>query len=382
MYIISALALLMLTGLIFAPEVSILGAFDGMKLCAEIIIPSLFPFFVCTKLLCESGFVKHIGKYLSPLMRPVFNVPGCGGVAFILGILGGYPLGAKCAADMYSKNMCTKAEAERIICFCNNSGPAFIIGSVGVGMLCSKQAGLLLYIIHLLSALTLGFLMRFYKREEKIYTITEKCEISNRKNSGFLFSEAVKDSVLTIIFVCGFIIFFSVFLALAENFKITEAIISFLTSIGLSYDFSKALCFGFFELTSGAYATVALPYMPLKIVVASILLAWSGLSVILQTSGIISKSGLSTSVFVIAKVLHGVIAVFFACILCRIPVASAVFSDGYESFASLWVGGILNFAFALLIILSISFLPALFKGFIKIKRQLLKIIEIHTLQKL
>ena len=39
-------------------------------------------------------------------------------------------------------------EAERLLAFCNNSGPAFILGVVGVGVFGSSRVGLLLYLAH------------------------------------------------------------------------------------------------------------------------------------------------------------------------------------------------------------------------------------------
>ncbi len=116
-------------GLVSAPARCLEGAEGAVMLCIRVIIPSLFPFFVCSALLVETGAAKRLGRWLSFAMRPLFNVPGSAGVAFVLGALSGYPVGAKCGVDLYERNLCTKAEAQRIICFCNNSGPLFIIGS-------------------------------------------------------------------------------------------------------------------------------------------------------------------------------------------------------------------------------------------------------------
>ena len=83
-------------------------------------------------------------------MRPVFNVPGESAIALILGNLSGYPVGAKLACSMLENKQCTKIEAERIIAFTNNSGPLFIVGTVGVSMFYSKEIGLALLASHFL----------------------------------------------------------------------------------------------------------------------------------------------------------------------------------------------------------------------------------------
>ena len=134
------LALLCATlSLMLYPQDSMSAAREGLKLCYNVIIPSLFPFFVLSALVVDLGVAGYIGRALEGLMRPLFNVPGACASAFVLGFVGGYPVGARTALSLYQKGMCTKTEAERLLSFCNNSGPAFILGVVGAG--CSPAAG-------------------------------------------------------------------------------------------------------------------------------------------------------------------------------------------------------------------------------------------------
>lgn len=63
-------------------------------------------------------------------MKPLFNVPGEGAFPLIMGIISGYPVGAKIVTNFRKENICTKEEAERLLTFTNNSGPLFIIGTV------------------------------------------------------------------------------------------------------------------------------------------------------------------------------------------------------------------------------------------------------------
>lgn len=59
---------------------------------------------------------------------------GVGAYAFIMGIISGYPVGAKIVTEFRLNGDCSKAEAERLLAFTNNSGPLFIIGTIGVSM--------------------------------------------------------------------------------------------------------------------------------------------------------------------------------------------------------------------------------------------------------
>lgn len=109
---------------------------SGFKLWANNVVPSLFPFFIATNLLSHTNVIKHISKYCNKIMRPLFNVPGESAYAFIIGLISGYPVGAKIVTDLRNNNLCTKDEGERMLCFTNNSGPLFIIGTVRNNFIC------------------------------------------------------------------------------------------------------------------------------------------------------------------------------------------------------------------------------------------------------
>ncbi len=133
--------------LVVWPEQSMEAARTGLQLCYNVIIPSLFPFFVLSSLVVELGLAGYVGRAREGIMRPLVNVPGSCASAVALGFIGGYPVGARTAISLYEKGMCTKTEAERLLAFCNNSGPAFILGVVGAGVFSSSRVGVLLYLV-------------------------------------------------------------------------------------------------------------------------------------------------------------------------------------------------------------------------------------------
>jgi len=354
MRLLLCFAVFILLGLVSAPARCLGGAEEAISLCIRVIIPSLFPFFVCSSLLIETGGAQKIGRWLSFVMRPLFNVPGSAGIAFVLGILSGYPVGAKCGVDLYERNLCTKAEAQRIVCFCNNSGPLFIIGSVGAGMIFSQSTGLLLYAIHVLSAISTGLVFRFYKKNERM---TLKCaeyriSASESRSMGEAFANSVSRAVELIFYVCGFIIFFGVFMVILEHFKVIAALQSLLCFVGVPPEASRALCYGFFEISTGAVRAASLPVGQLRLVILSAILAWSGISVILQVAGILQVSGLSARVFVASKLVQAAFAAFYALALTHLPIGSApvfvyenssIFNSWLYSFALLGIAAFIMF---------------------------------------
>ena len=138
---------------------------SALNLCANIVIPSLFPFFVLSMLFIKSGLCEKIGKFLSPVLTPLFNLNSAACVVFILSLISGYPAGGIGAVTLYKQNGCTKQQCERLLAFCNNCGPAFIITAIGSSMLNNYFAGIMLYIIHIASAALIGIIFgRFYKK--------------------------------------------------------------------------------------------------------------------------------------------------------------------------------------------------------------------------
>ena len=107
---------------------------SGLALWANSVVPSLFPFFVATELLMHTNIVSQLGVVFNKCMKPIFNIRGEGAFAFVMGIISGYPVGAKIASNFRKNNICSKEECERLLSFTNNSGPLFIIGTVGILM--------------------------------------------------------------------------------------------------------------------------------------------------------------------------------------------------------------------------------------------------------
>ena len=145
--------------LLWFPEASE-GVRRGLSVCGDVIIPSLFPFFVLGAAIMELGLPQRLSRRLSPAMSKLFGAPGAGASALVMGLMGGYPLGAATAAGLAERGVISRAECRRLLGFCNNSGPAFLIGAAGVGVFGSVRAGAVLYFCHILAALSSGIVLR------------------------------------------------------------------------------------------------------------------------------------------------------------------------------------------------------------------------------
>ena len=187
---------------------------EGLQLCYNVILPSLFPFFILTSLVISLGLAGYLGRLLEPVMRPLFHVGGSCAAALALGFVGGYPVGARAALTLYEEGQCTRTECERLLAFCNNSGPAFILGVVGAGVFADSRVGLLLCLVHAAASLCVGLVFRFYHRGEEKGGLRRASSPIAAQRFTTAFTGAVKGAVTSTLNICAFVVCFTVIIRL------------------------------------------------------------------------------------------------------------------------------------------------------------------------
>lgn len=308
--------------LVVFSRTNLLAAKSGLVLWANSIVPSLFPFFVATELLSHTNFTYYLGKLLNKFMKPIFNVRGEGSFAFIMGIISGYPVGAKIAANFRKNNICSKEECERLLSFTNNSGPLFIIGTVGITMFGNSSIGFLLLITHLLASFTVGFVFRFWKYNSKAKITTTKSNISNNdninlSNLGGIIGNSISSSINTILLIGGFVVLFSVIISILQTSHLLDTLSNCFEPVFCLFhiptDFCNGFVSGILELTNGLNIICNIPEksISINIILASFLLGLGGFSILLQVWSTISKTDLSIKPYIIGKLLHACFSAFY-----------------------------------------------------------------------
>lgn len=301
---------------------------SGLTLWANSVVPSLFPFFVATEILINTDIINILGKLLNDYMKPLFNIRGEGSFAFIMGIISGYPVGAKIASEFRKNNICSKEECERLLSFSNNSGPLFIIGTVGILMYGSTIIGLLLFITHILAGITVGIIFRFWKRNTKSNLSTSSRKIQNNNisfsNLGEVLSNSITNSISTIFLIGGFVVIFSCVISILKASGILNILTSFISPVfntfNIDTSFVSPLICGFLEVTNGinSISQIACKKLSINLILTAFLLGFGGLSVFLQVLSITSKTDLSIKPYIYGKLLQGIIASFYTYIFINI----------------------------------------------------------------
>lgn len=320
---ITAIAVIAL--MIAFPYKAIEYARYSMGICCEMIIPTLFPFFICSNILIYSGFCETLSKIFRFCMKPLFGVSPAGAAAFVLGIVSGYPLGAVTAGQLFESGYITQTEAERLCAFCNNSGPLFIIGSVGAAMYGNAGFGIMLYMLHILAALTVGLIFRFYKKSS--YNAPPTIMTTPQRSLGEIMSIALNNGVSTMLTVCGAVVFFGM---------LGRLIMDLLPLEGSLY----ALASGVVEFVNGSVSASQLDIaMSTRLVMTAFIVGFAGLSVHAQVVAVIAKYRFSLLPYLSGKLLHGMIAALYTFIYLKLfPLHEAVFAPamGKAFFASSW----------------------------------------------
>ena len=304
------------------------AAKNGLVLWANSVVPSLFPFFVATELLSYTNFTYYLGKLLNKFMKPLFNIRGEGSFAFIMGILSGYPMGAKIAANFRQNNICSKVECERLLSFTNNSGPLFIIGSVGISLLGNSTIGFLLLFTHLLASISVGFLFRFWKRNDTEKFISDSSNVKNKNiklsSLGEVIGNSIKNSINTILMIGGFVVLFYVILSILKTSNLLNISCYFMKPVfelfRIPQAFYSGIISGVIELTNGLNIICHIPEknISINIIIASFILGLGGISVLLQVWSCISKTDLSITPYILGKILQACFSALYTWIFLNI----------------------------------------------------------------
>lgn len=302
--------------ILFRPDIYVASAFEGVKLWALVVLPSLLPFFFFTSLLAKIGATDRMAKTLKKPCERIFGTSGYAAYAFLTSILSGYPVGAKIIGDLGENGLIDETDATKMSAFCSTSGPLFIVGSVGVGMFGSADAGKLLFLAHALSALITGLFFRFFGRTKKTtkdknasQSVRPRAPHAKAKaDNGNALYDCVYSSVISIATVGGFICVFYVLADIFQNLDILYPIWKTLFFITKNETLSKAFSYGLIECTRGCKMLALCGLSTYSLAFASSLIAFGGVSVLVQSVCFLKKANVKISVFLLAKTIQTVIS--------------------------------------------------------------------------
>lgn len=312
-FVYAVLLLIIIFSIIVSPKKYAEVTLTGIRVWATAVLPALFPFMVFSKLLTSTGYVEKASKVFSNVTKKIYNCPGISSYVFLMSIIAGYPLGAKLISDLYLSKQISREEAHRICSFTSNSGPMFIVGTVGIGMLFSTRAAILIYVSHILGALLNGLIYQKYVPKE-IKDLPAFSKNETQQSESDVLSKSMMDGINSILLVGGFITIFFVAIEVFSSLGIFKPLASIFSSFGLDENFSNGLIFGLFEITKGCMLiSLSSVSLAIKTSVCCLIISLGGLAISFQALAFLNKFKISKKFFFLQKTTQGIIS-FLICL--------------------------------------------------------------------
>ena len=278
------------------PQVAMDSARKGISLWVSSVLPALLPFFICANFLQNIGVIRYLKSGTFP---------------FLMSVLSGYPMGAKIVGDLRRSGEISVKEAKRLMSFCSTSGPAFLIGAVGTGMLGSGFLGGIIAAAHYLGAAVNGM----------VYTAVLGKESSAagglRIGEELGMQESLTEAMLSAFKSLGIILAYIVLFTFATDMLHLCGAFSL---IGCGW--LRAVVKGFFEMTVGCGAVAECSGIAgvMQCVLCAGILSWGGLSVLGQSMSMLTGSGISLRYLFLSKMTHSLFAAIIAFLLSAVMV--------------------------------------------------------------
>ena len=273
--------------LIIDSEGTVRAARQSVEVCLTAIIPSLFAFMVFSQVFIKSGIgdflfypLYKINSFWFKGNRREFSI-------FIISLFGGYPVGIKLLKDHIAYNKNYTEIAEKMLCYCYCGSPSFIIQIVGISVLGSAKAGLLVYLSNVAACVTMAVVINVMspkakgraedKQKEKISRITV-----------YDFTDSIADTVKALGVISGTILAFNIVLELIRFSGFTEI----LERLNIDKHFMSLM-----EISNiSAFQGNCFGLLPFFAAVTS----FGGLCIIVQTTAL-SKGQIPLKIFILSR---------------------------------------------------------------------------------
>lgn len=308
-------------------KLSINATIEGSRLWYKSILPTTFPFVVICNLLIYYDGINLYSKILGPLICTPLNLSKNCSFPIVASLLCGYPLGAKYCADLYTMNYLDKEEYARLLNIASNVGPIFLLGSVATTLLNNIYLGYILIASSYLSIIFIGIITK-KKRisyETNSLCLASKCNL----NFGTAIKISIENAINTTLSIGGFIIIFSLIVALVKNIPSIHLICSYIERIlHIPINTLYASFLGSIEITNGCNILSKLDLqLPIKISIISFLCSFSGLAIIAQVSSLVSSTNIKYSRYISLKFIQGVFSFIITFILMKLLPSTAYSSS-------------------------------------------------------
>lgn len=292
-------------GLIVFPERYTPLFFEGLRIWALKLLPSLLPLSFITALSSTLYDMTKPLKKLTPLTEKLYNLNGVAVYAQVLGICCGYPTGAKITAELSEKGLLDEKQSLKTALLSSSASPSFAVTTVGAALFLSKKAGLIILCAQLFSAILTTILFRKYGDNRPIAR-----DFRIKREAVGLFDAALSSS-LSVLAVGTLVIAFYLFYNVLSNLKITLPLCYLINLFTKDIKLAEGVTAGLFECTQGCLL-LSECNSPLSIPLCSAIISFGGLSVLAQSAAFLQKANVNLKIFISGKLVQAALS-FIIC---------------------------------------------------------------------
>ena len=304
---IAFLILLLLIFTLFRPHDALKASLNGLMLWFYTILPTLLPFLILTNMVNTLDLGNSFTFFIRPLICPLFHLSGNGCYILLMGLLCGFPMGAKLCGDFVRTGRISVNEAQFLLPLCNMISPAFLISYLLTALLHRTDHLLPFLFCIYFPLLVWGLFASRFLYDLKISPQKASKDLETNLSvtpfSAVLFDTCIMNGFEVITRLGGYLILFSLFSAV-------------LAEIPFQSDLIRCFLLLILEITNGAKVTVSssLPET-LKIFLILTGANLGGLSFLAQTSGMLKDTKLSLSRYIIEKAIISAMTAFLCIFL-------------------------------------------------------------------
>ncbi len=325
---------------LFSPEETAASARSALSFCINSFFVLFVLFVMRLKIVIKTGFCEKLARTPVARLCPLLGM-SCGGlVAFLVGLVSGFPMGAVALSELVLRGDITKEEAESLMPFCNNAGPAFVVGTIGASFFGSAGLGAALFAAQTAAAIT-AVLLTAKKRRGMLFS--EKSEhfhdaAKEKLSAARVVSSSVSEGAAALLSVCGFVVFFCV---------LSDSLLSLFSALKWNIGgLGGALLRGVFEI-SGGFAALGKVHdvsAPVMLALSGTMLGFGGISVYMQAADRAGAASLSMTRYLSGKLLCALFcAAYAAAFGALMRSATAAAAVGAAALAVLLCAAVIGF---------------------------------------
>lgn len=301
------------------PAEAVEASLSGIKLWANSVLPTLFPFFVINNILFYMNITDVIAPFLSFFMKKIFNMNENASYPILLSALCGYPIGSSSVCDSYKDNKINKKEAQVLLNICSTPSPLFVIGTVGALFLGNIKAGIVILSAIFISSISFGVIYSRIDLNKNIPYIRNNKNESKDIPFSIAFTSSIIKATKSIISVGAYMAFFSLIICFINN-TVINPLFEMINLSFIDKQLLTSFICGLFEMSRGCknIAGIISINPTLKICLITFILSFGGLCVNFQCLSFIVNTDLSFYKYFKLKFIHAAISFINAFLLSNI----------------------------------------------------------------